>query len=644
MLEVIAAVGNLGAAWERVKDNAGGPGGDHETIGSFETGLDRRLHQLSQQMMTGDYWPNPIRVVEIPKPLGGIRVLKIPSVVDRVAQTAAAMVLSPVLDKEFSDASFGYRPGRSVQQAVRRVAFLRREGYRYVVDADIDDYFDSVPHDRLLARLERSISDERIGDLVARWLDAASDIDRGLPQGAPISPLLANLYLDDVDDAIEASGVRLVRFADDFLILCKDERAAGEAHEHVARLLAEQGLRLDPDKTRIAGFEDSVRFLGHLFVRSLALKEVNYDDGSIDLPPLGVAGTAVPAVDPFVPLGVARGDRAPRLRVLYVTEAGRSVDVRNRSFIVRDEGEEIFAVQPGRVDRIDLGPHVEVTTRALRHALDEAVPITFCDGHGQTEGTLEPRPAERAALHLAQARVVLDHEKRLALAAILVDGRLRNQRALLRRLNRRRKNPEVAKAAHDIGRLTRLLPKQPDLAGCMGVEGRAGALYWPALGACLEQGWKMTRRQRRPPPDPVNMAISYLATMLTRDIAALAASRGLHTGFGVLHASQDGRHALALDLIEEFRAPLVEGLAVYLFNNRILSEGMFHKDDRGSVRLWAPGVKALIRGYEGWLDRAIASPRRGEETSWRGLIDDQILAMADHIEGHASYRPYVMDY
>ena len=178
------------------------------TLGAFEIGLDDRLAALSKDLMDGAYWPKPTRMVAIPKRGGGLRHLIIPSIVDRVAQTAAAAVLTPILDEEFSDASFGYRPGRSVQQAVRRVALLRREGYRWIVDGDIDDFFDSVPHDRLLAKLERSVADERV---VGSDLALAGGVlgDRpGSAAGAPISPLLANLFLDDVDDAIQTKGVR----------------------------------------------------------------------------------------------------------------------------------------------------------------------------------------------------------------------------------------------------------------------------------------------------------------------------------------------------------------------------------------------------------------------------------------------------
>jgi CRISP-associated protein Cas1 len=653
LLERIAAVAALRTAWDKVNRNAGGPGGDEVTLGEFEVGLEQRLARLSRELVSGTYWPRPVRLVEVPKRAGGMRVLAIPSVADRVAQTAAAGVLTPILDAEFEDASFGYRPGRSVRMAVTRVAALREQGYVWVVDGDIASYFDRIPHDKLLARLARSVREEPVVDLVARWLEAFSEQARGVPQGAPISPLLANLYLDEVDEAIEGKGVRLVRFADDFVLLCKTEGAAGEALARIAGLLAGLGLEVNREKTRIVSFEKGFRFLGHLFVRSLVMQQAAPEPATLELPAPGVTGRAVPvAAEPPPPTGgdgdgppgAEPGGRAPCLRVLYLHEPGRRLGLRNRAFAVREDEQELVAIPPGRVDRIEVGPHAAVDDAALRHAMAEAIPIAFVDGRGWTLGTLEPRPQARAALHLAQARLCLDPAARVDLARRFCEGRLRNQRALLRRLNRRRKDPEVARAAHDIGRLVRLLALQPDTEGLMGVEGRAGALYWPALGRCLEHGWRLERRERRPPPDPVNLAVSYLATLLARDCAAIAARRGLHTGLGALHAPQDGRHALALDLIEEFRAPLVEGLAVYLLNNRILKPEMFGTAEAGGVHLWASGTKALIRGYESWLERAVRSPRTGQEVRWRRLVEGQALAYARHVEGGEQYAPYVMDH
>lgn len=323
----------LEAAWERVRANHGAPGGDHMTVEEFEIDLPTRLMRLRLALLHGAYRPERVRRVLVPKDDGGLRPLAIPSVVDRVAQTAVAMVLTPLLDPDMHDDSFAYRPGRSVAMAVARVARYRRQGYGWVVDGDIERYFERVPHDRLMERLARDIRETALLDLIELWLESFSEAGPGgggigLPQGGPLSPLLANLYLDDIDARIAGRGVRLVRFADDFLLMCRGETAAEGARDRMAALLAEHGLRLHPEKTRIVPFERGFHFLGHLFVRSMVVRPV--DDGeTADLTPdeamILARHPAAPRQEPEEAEGGDSDDRAPGLRVLYVTTAGRAL-------------------------------------------------------------------------------------------------------------------------------------------------------------------------------------------------------------------------------------------------------------------------------------------------------------------------------
>jgi len=636
---------SLHAAWEAVRDNAGGPGGDGQTLGQFAVQLPVRLMRLRRDLLAGTYRPGPLRHVDIPKDDGTTRRLSIPCISDRVVQTAVAQTLTPILDAEMDDASFGYRPGRSVARAVRRIDALRREGYGWVVDGDIEAYFDTIPHERLLDRLERSVPDPLLLDLVDRWLDGFAPDGLGVAQGSPLSPLLSNLYLDDIDDRIQGRGVRLVRFADDFLLLCRREAAAVAARARMAELLEAHGLRLNPEKTRVVPFEKGFRFLGHLFVRSLVVKEIHHDEG---MAPPDAAQTLGRVLDPAA---AAEDDdaldaHAVGLRVMYVLEPGRRLTLRNEAFAVEEDGRPILAVPPARVDRIEIGPRVDVTTEALRHALACRVPIAFVDGRGATQGTLDPAPGERAALHLAQAGAHVLPDRRLALARAIVDARLRNQRALLKRLNRKRKDPEVDDAAFRIGRIVRKLSVVPDVPAAMGVEGEAAALYWPALGRCLQHGWRLRKRVRRPPPDPVNLILSFLSSLLARDIHALALRRGLHPGLGALHTARDGHHALVSDLIEEFRAPLVEGLTVWLFNARLLKDGHFVRvPEEGMVRLAPEAGRIVVRQYEAWLDRLVVHPPSGRRMKWRRLVEAQAIAYGRAlVEDGGSYQPYVMDY
>jgi len=199
-----------------------------------------------------------------------------PTIRDRVAQTAVALVITPILEAEFEDVSFGYRRGRSVEQALFKVRQYRDEGYQWVVDADLDAFFDNVDWSLLLSRFKHSIPDPDLLQLVELWLRAdiregARTITpaKGIPQGAPVSPVLANLYLDHFDEEMIRRGYKLVRFADDFLVLCKEQPAAEKALQLTESLLGELRLSLKPEKTQLVHFDQGFRYLGTLFLRTL---------------------------------------------------------------------------------------------------------------------------------------------------------------------------------------------------------------------------------------------------------------------------------------------------------------------------------------------------------------------------------------
>ncbi|TNE65424.1 MAG: CRISPR-associated endonuclease Cas1 [Alphaproteobacteria bacterium] len=672
LFDHIIAADSLARAWQKVYRNAGAPGGDGVSTGAFAADSDLRLRRLAHDLASGLYRPGPLRWLMIPKRQGGQRQLAIPCVVDRVAQTSAAMVLAPVLEPHFEDSSFAYRPGRSAEQAARRVALLRRQGFHWVVDGDLKDYFDSIPHRPLLDRLARYVADDRVLDLVALWLEASSDAGVGVPQGSPISPLLANLYLDDVDEAIAGQGVRLVRFADDFVLLCKSRPKAENALERLQGLCAAHGLALNADKTRIVGFDQAFSFLGKKFVRSLMVDSLGNPGGDpVQQPPTDGPGNLPDAdaegpearddtgavVQPSVlikkpetaaqapmPDDSGTPGRLPAIRPLYVLEAGRRVGLAHGTALEVREGDTVLLRVPLKeVGRLELGHRVEAEDQALRALADEGVIVHFLDGMGGLSGTLYPAGLGDGRLQLAQARYALDAGLRLAHAGRVVAGRLGNMHALLKRLNRRRKLEMVDAATDRIAHLRRKLVIARSLDGLRGMEGEAASRYWRALNASLEHGWSFARRDRHPAPDPVNAVLDWTASLLCRDVGAAIGRAGLHAGFGTLHAEGRGREACAFDLMEEFRAPLAEGLCVYLFNNRVLGRDDFIKQD-GGVRFASGSGTKLIANYEKWLARPVRSPQGKARISWRDLILLQARALADSYVADTPYEPYRMDF
>jgi group II intron reverse transcriptase/maturase len=272
---------SLRRAFARVQENHGCAGADGVSLPAFHATRDDSLATLRAAVENESYYAWPLRRVLIEKHPGSpeTRTLLVPTIADRVLQTATAAYLEPYLEKEFDDCSFAYRRGRSVRMAVDRVYTLYQQGYTWLLDADIDDFFSTVPRTTVTDRLQTLIPDELALRLVKLWLDYSVWDGRtltrptlGLPQGAVISPMLANLCLDTLDDRLLAEGIALVRYSDDFVILTKSRKSAERAYELTESILAELHLQLDEAKTRIARFSDGFRFLGVIFLKDLLLQ------------------------------------------------------------------------------------------------------------------------------------------------------------------------------------------------------------------------------------------------------------------------------------------------------------------------------------------------------------------------------------
>jgi len=274
LMDKVYAPANLAAAWKRVRSNRGAAGVDGQSVARFERDAQRYLDELHRELRDGRYRPSPVRRRYIPKPgTAKKRPLGIPTVRDRIVQTAMRHVIEPLWEVKFADQSYGFRPGRGCKDALRRVQSLLRDGWKWVVDADIQSFYDTIDHGRLLAEVAKEIADGKVLGLIKAMLGqpvmeatAKWTPEEGIPQGSTVGPLLANVYLHPLDKEMARIGWEVTRYADDLVIQCRNEGEARAALRRLREAVARLGLKLHPEKTRVVNVrQEGFEFLGYRF-------------------------------------------------------------------------------------------------------------------------------------------------------------------------------------------------------------------------------------------------------------------------------------------------------------------------------------------------------------------------------------------
>jgi CRISPR-associated protein Cas1 len=674
------------SAWHRVAENGGMAGTDGVNLKTFGADIVARIGRLRAEVRGKRYKPSALLQVHLPRPGKDPRLLAVPTVRDRLLQTAAALLLTPLLDPHFEKESFAYRPGRSVAQAIARVIEGRQAGYHAVVDADIHAYFDHIPHTELIRQLRPYLPDDSLLPLLHLWLEAPIQTQHGLerhqcgiPQGSPLSPLLSNLYLDPFDEAIARQDRWLVRYADDFVVLCHDNDSAERTLEEAAAWLAGAKLELNFDKTRVTSFALGFSFLGVRFegdaqwaelpeaapwlLPAAVVRQANRlekahscrSEPSPAQPAATVATVAnspdvdsalppLPASEGLTPLAT-RSSAAPLLRTLYLTEAGAYLHREGERIIVARGDEELASLPVEKIDQVLVDCEGAISFGALRYLLRRRVAVVVLDAPGEPLGAFSNLAGGSVELHRAQFRRADDPDFCLGLGRAIVAGKIANSRLLLRRYLRFRPEiPDTWNAALKSRQIAALAA--PNLDSVRGHEGAAARAWFEALSVILGKDWRFNGRNRQPPRDPVNALLSYGYAVLFHSVWTLVLRRGLNPGVGALHACRNGHPALVSDLMEEFRALIVDATVIRFLLHSDLRPADLHAQDEGNdaggYRLSQDLRRRFVRALEDKLAASVAHPLTGQTIDWRRAIQGQVDHWADVVQARTPvYRPWM---
>jgi CRISP-associated protein Cas1 len=685
---------NFQLAWEKVASNQGGAGVDGETIAHFDQHANTYLGKMRQAIADGEYRSMPLRQIFVPKKEGGWRELRVPTVRDRIVQQAILNVLYPVLEREFETSSFAYRPGRSHKMAAQQVSTWYRQGYEWVLDADIVEYFDNVRLNRLMAEVRERVAPKDLSHgaailerLIPAFLQAGTLTEagiilpeKGLAQGSVISPILANVYLDDFDEIVAASGLKLVRYADDFVVMAKKERRIIKAKQEIAELLTGIGLQLHPDKTQITNFDKGFRFLGHAFVGDLMLPVRKEKDDAkqavISSPEVRLIYADPPAVvtpvqramldaikaahKPIPPplyvvlgykirekVAIAITSNEPTwvsgMSALYLVKQGTMLRKEQGRFFVKLPDREEEEIPIREVEQILVFGNVQISNAAISACLDAKIPVIFLTQLGGYKGHLWSAELGSLEVEAAQWQKRQDLEFQLNMAQTILAGKLANSRQLLLRLNRKRRVENVGIAVERMEVDCEAVEKSENLDAMRGHEGVAAARYFSALGQLItNSAFSLTERTRRPPKDPVNSLLSFGYTLLYNNVLSLILAEGLNPYLGNLHRSDRKETHLAFDLMEEFRSPVVDSLVITLVNKQALKPTDFTWfNEAGGTYLEEQGRRVFLKAFESRINEMTAHADVQEQVSYRRAIQLQIRRYKKALLDGVPYEPFL---
>ncbi|MBL8310671.1 MAG: CRISPR-associated endonuclease Cas1 [Burkholderiales bacterium] len=517
---------------------------------------------------------------------------------------------------------------------------------------------------------------------------------RGLPQGSPLSPLLCNVTLHALDEAFAANGVHFVRYADDFVAFADDEAGAAAAQALAQATLNPLGLSLHPKKTRVIAVDAGFRFLGAEFggepdtaaftqpdENAVAAAEMGADSrerlpvtefgfaadrteisNAIEHTPAGpttrevpstadaqrtIDGAGTPGADDGAPLVDGSRDEAesaePLLRTLYLLEPRVTLERDGGTLVAIAPGRETIRIPAARLHQVMAFGETNLTSGAIALCLEQNIPVMLLAGRGKYFGVIDPIRIDNVARQRAQFNALDDDAMCRRLRNGMISGKLHNSAQMLRRWARSRNSPVLDGAVERVALAANTAHNADTEATLRGIEGAAAAEYFGAVAAMVPAAWGFAGRKRQPPPDPVNSLLSYGYVLLYYNLLTLVVSRGLHPHLGFFHATRSGHYALVSDLMEEFRAPIVDGLVLDIVSHGRLTPEDFSWPTAADEPCLMSGAarRAYVHAFERRLNKPFKLAGEAVGMDFRRRMDAQVLHLCGVLDGsYAQYLPF----
>jgi CRISPR-associated endonuclease Cas1/group II intron reverse transcriptase/maturase len=664
------------SAWLLVRAGTKAAGVDDISLDLFASAINDQLPILLRQLQQQSYRASPAKGFYLSKSSGGKRLIGIPTVRDRIVQRLLLEELYFPLEDTFLDCSYAYRPGRNIQQAVQHLYSYYQFQPKWIIKADIAEFFDSLCWALLITALEELSLEPIVVQLLEGQLKSGIVIagkliypGQGVLQGGILSGALANLYLTAFDKKCLSHGINLVRYGDDFAIACNSWLEANRTLDKVTTWLGELYLHLQPDKTQIFAPGDEFTFLGYRFAGGevyappppVVTREGEWVANGSGLPyfrpkqrptksvsrPPKACSIDKPIKFPTAPISHLWQDS---MSTLYITDQGAYLSLKNQQFKVFYQGELRIKIPVSRVSNVVLFGCCNVSHGAASLALRRRIPIMYLSQKGRYFGRLQVEGDAKVEYLMRQVECCQNPEFTRRQAEAIVKAKLHNSRILLMRLNRRRKSQDVdAKlvktAANDLEILMSKLPFADNMDVLRGYEGKAATIYFQTLGSLFSGEFKFEKRTKRPPTDPINSMLSLGYTLLSQNVFSFIQAVGLHTHFGNLHVPHDHHPALVSDLMEEWRAPLVDSLVAYLVNSQVFTIDDFTPpDERGGVYFQTHALKKFLKHWEEKLQSELTHPSTGQKVAYRRAIELQVREYISCLKGEVEvYQPMIWE-